>query len=166
MADATHLLHRWRLRLVLGAAVAAAAVGGVAVAAATDTSGATGAPTISVAPAASAEVRPTSFARVYRVDAFWIELHVSPNSASRAGIYSVRVVRSGAPVNRATVKVTLTMVDMAMGTLSALLPQTSPGWYRKPGPILGMDGRWRIALEVTPREGRTVHLAVIDPVAA
>ena len=75
---------------------------------------------------------------------------------------SIRLFKAGRPVDGAQVRVTLTMLDMAMGSLTSALPQTAPGRYERPAPVLGMSGRWQIALAITPRRGsRTMHLDVL-----
>lgn len=172
MTDASEPTQRSqrRLRLALRlfwllVAAAAAAAGGSTAASSGGSSTAAAARSDAAAVAGTAEVGPGAVAGVYHLAGFSLALRDSPNRASKAGRISVALTLNGAPVAGAQVKVTLTMLDMPMGSLSAVLPQMAAGRYARPTPILGMGGRWQIALEIRPRGGPRLHLAVVDRVA-
>ncbi len=155
-----------RRPVLMAAAILAAALasGGAAVAAATSASSSGQArPAVT---AGRAEVGPGPVAAAYRLGAYRLVFRDSPNRASKPGLIAVQLSEHGRPVAGARVKVTLASLGMDMGTLSAVLPQTGLGRYALAGPILGMSGRWRIGIAITPRGGgQTLHLSLIDQLA-
>jgi hypothetical protein len=152
--------HPWRLLTALGAV---AIVSGGAVAAATGAFGQNHSPSAQPQRASTSNVGPGNqlatalSAQGYRLDLGW-----TPNRAAVAGTVSLLLSKQGKPVNRARVRLTFTMLDMDMGGLTGLLPQTAPGRYAHAGPILRMGGRWRLRLDVAPHRGNAFHIDVID----
>jgi hypothetical protein len=152
-ADAAASRRQVSLRVLATAAIAitaAAAAAGAALAA-----GGSGTNTQAVG----------AFDAVRQIGGLRVEIRDSPNRASKAGTISVALSKKGEPIEGAQVRVTLTMLDMDMGSLSAPLPQAAPGRYQRSAPILGMGGHWRIALDIKPGSGKRLHLAVVDRMA-
>ncbi len=95
-----------------------------------------------------------------------LELRLVPNRAWVAGTVSLALSRNEKPVTGARVRLTFTMLDMEMGGLAGLLPETAPGRYGHAGPILGMGGRWSLRLDVEPPRARAFRVMVIDRMGA
>jgi hypothetical protein len=95
-------------------------------------------------------------------DGYRLQLVLKPNKPLAAGTVSLRLTRTGKLVNHARVRVTFTMLDMDMGGLTGLLPQTGPGRYSHPGPVLGMSGHWGIRIAITPRHARQFSVSLVD----
>jgi hypothetical protein len=170
MEQVANAVHGSRLqppcrRLALSAAVALAAAAAVvgALAAARNTSGAPA--TDGAAAGGRVVLGPGPVAADYRLRDLGLQLRDAPNRASKPGAISIRLHGAAGRVVGARVQVTLTMLDMDMGSLAAVLPQAGPGEYRKAVPVLGMGGRWRIAVDVTLRDGRDYRLSIVDRMA-
>lgn len=93
---------------------------------------------------------------------YQLELRLTPNRAALPGTVSVKLLKGGRPVTGARVKLTFSMLDMGMGQLSGLLPQTAPGRYAHAGPVLGMGGRWGLRFDVAPPGATPFSLTVVD----
>lgn len=93
---------------------------------------------------------------------YQIELRLTPNRATLPGTITVKLLKRGRSVNSARIKLTFTMLDMDMGQLSGLLPQTTPGTYTHAGPLLGMGGHWKLLIDITPLKQAPLSVAVID----
>lgn len=98
--------------------------------------------------------------------AYTVGVRLTPNRASAAGIVSVTLVEAGRPVRRAHVQLAFSMLDMPMGQLTATLPALAPGVYGRPGPVLGMSGRWSVRVDVTPPGAARFSVGLVDTIGA
>lgn len=149
-------------RLSTIGAVALVLVAGGALAVATNTSGHSNPLVPTAASNTSVSVGPGPVSTVLHSHRYRLELRLTPNRATAAGTISLKLAKQGRPVNGARVRLTFAMVDMDMGQLTGLLPQTAPGSYDHAGPVLGMGGRWRLRFDVTPRHGKPFSVTVVD----
>jgi hypothetical protein len=106
--------------------------------------------------------RPDGFATVIHAQGYLLRLSIAPNRATARGIVSVKLLRDGRAVNAARIKLTFSMLDMPMATLSGLLPQAEAGTYAHTGPVLGMSGRWGLHLDVTPPGVKRFSVDAVD----
>lgn len=111
---------------------------------------------------ASVAVGPGPVTTVLSARPFRLELRLTPNRATLRGTISVRLLKGGRPVNGARVKLTFSMLDMDMGRLSGLLPQTASGTYAHAGPVLGMGGHWGLRFDVAPPGAAPFSITVVD----
>lgn len=95
-----------------------------------------------------------------------LELRVAPNRATVAANAALVLTRRGKPVNGARVRLTYTTLEMEMASLVRLLPQTAPGRYAAPGPVLGMSGRWGLRVDVAPPSSAPFSVRLVDRVRA
>jgi hypothetical protein len=56
------------------------------------------------------------------------------------------------------------MIGMEMGLDRFRLKETRPGVYAYFGPVLSMNGRWRLGVDVIPRTGGRIRFGVLDRV--
>lgn len=91
-----------------------------------------------------------------------LEVRLTPNRASQPDAVSVRLQRGRRPVNGAHVRLTFSMLDMDMGQLTGRLPQTGPGHYARTVPVLGMDGRWALRLDIAPTNAAPFTATILD----
>jgi copper transport protein len=110
----------------------------------------------------AARVGPGPVVETVRRGAYRLDVRVLPNRAAVPNVFSVAVTRSGAPVRRADVTVTFTMLDMEMGELSYRLIETAPGRYERSAPALVMVGHWGLSFEVRPRGGAPLTVVLVD----
>jgi hypothetical protein len=94
--------------------------------------------------------------------AYSVAVRLTPNLASRTGSISVAVTRRGRPVAGARVRLTVSMLDMNMGSFTLPLPERRAGTYARMFPVVGMSGRWGFRLDVTMRRGRAFRLLLAD----
>jgi hypothetical protein len=114
----------------------------------------------------SVAVGPGPVTTVLRSRPYQLELRLMPNRAALPGTVSVKLLKAGRPVNGARVKLTFSMLEMDMGQLSGLLPQTAPGRYAHAGPVLGMGGRWGLRFDVAPPGAKPFSVTVVDRIGA
>jgi hypothetical protein len=84
------------------------------------------------------------------------------NRATQPGAISVELHRSGRPVEHAQIVVTYRSLDMKMPGHTISLSSYGHGKYGQSGPSLGMGGRWRITISISPSHGRTVVVSLTD----
>ena len=111
------------------------------------------------------KVGPGSATARLDVHGYQLDLRLSPNRALQANSLSLRLSSGGKPVSGARVRMTFTMLDMDMGALNGLLPQTASGRYGHAGPRL-MFGDWGVRLHVRPQRGRPFSVYIVDRVGA
>jgi hypothetical protein len=87
------------------------------------------------------------------------------NRATRPGTVAVELHRRATPVEDARVTVTYGSLDMRMPTHSVNLRSRPQGRYSRRGPTLGMGGRWRITIVISPRRGPTLIVSLDDLIA-
>ena len=111
-------------------------------------------------------VGPGPISIVLHPHGYRLGLHVTPNRASAAGTISVDLRAQRRPVQGARIKVTLTMLDMDMGNIWSVLPESAPGKYTQAVPPLGMKGHWRLHFDVKPRGASAFAVSVVDVMRA
>jgi hypothetical protein len=84
------------------------------------------------------------------------------NRAGHPGIVSVGLRSRGEPVEDARVVVTYRSLDMRMPSHAISLLSRGPGRYSHLGPTLGMGGRWRITILITPPHGSPLLIGLND----
>jgi hypothetical protein len=112
------------------------------------------------------QVGPGPVLTVLHAGAYRLELRLAPNRASRRGIVAVTLLKQNRPVNGARVRLTVTMLDMNMGSFTVLLPRTRSGTYARTAPVLGMSGRWGWRFDMTPPGAKHFTLTVTDHMGA
>jgi YtkA-like protein len=116
-------------------------------------------------PAAPRVVR--SFVTMHlRAHDYRLDLRLTPNRATVANRAAVELLRRGTPVTGAHVRVTFTMLDMPMSGRRHVLHETAAGRYAGAVPALGMNGRWGVRVEVTPKAGLPFSVDMVDRVSA
>jgi YtkA-like protein len=123
-----------------------------------------------VAPPAAAravvpDVGPNAVRTVLSNGSYRLNLQLTGNP-SLPGAISLRLTKSGRPVDGARIEVTYTSLKMKMPPIARLLPRTGPGLYARPGPALSMSGRWRLRFSVSPAGRRPFSVSTVDRVAA
>jgi len=116
---------------------------------------------LGLVPSASAAVGPGPVTARLDAGPYRLQLHVTPNRAQRTGVVTVALFLGGRPVDGARVSLTVTMLDMNMGSFALVLPQTRSGVYGRTFPVVGMGGRWDLRLDVAGAS--SVH--VVDRMA-
>ncbi|HEY8868102.1 MAG TPA: hypothetical protein VIM30_01780 [Candidatus Limnocylindrales bacterium] len=111
---------------------------------------------------ASVAVGPGPVTTVLSSRPYQLELRLTPNRAALPGTVSVKLLKGGRPVNGARVRLTFSILEMDMGKLSGLLPQTAPGRHAHAGRVLGMGGRWGLRFGVAPPGATPFSLTVVD----
>ena len=84
------------------------------------------------------------------------------NRAAEPGAVSLELHRNGQRVENDQVIVTYRSLDMRMPNHTITLLSNGHGKYSHRGPNLGMGGRWRITVSISPRHGRTTLLSLTD----
>ena len=74
-------------------------------------------------------------------------------------------LEQGKPVDGARIRLTFTMLDMDMGSVARVLPQTATGRYEHVGPRL-MFGRWGLCILVRAPHGKAFSVNFVDRVDA
>jgi len=111
---------------------------------------------------ALARVGPGPVARVVAKNGYTLRVLVAPNRAAVPNDFSVTITRNGAPVRRADVTATFTMLDMEMGQLAYHLPEVAPGRYGRSAPALVMVGHWGLTFNVAPKGAPPLTLLLVD----
>ena len=101
-----------------------------------------------------------------RSHGYRLELRLSPNRSTAANRAAVVLSRGGTPVAGARIRVTFTMLDMAMPGRRFVLHVAAAGRYAGATPPLGMNGRWGVRVDVTPRSGHSFSVGVVDRLSA
>ena len=80
--------------------------------------------------------------------------------STRTGTITVSLRSHGHVVAGAHVQLTVSMLDMNMGSFTLPLARLRPGIYGRAEPILGMGGRWKWTIVLRPpgRNGFTVTI--------
>jgi hypothetical protein len=112
--------------------------------------------------AAARQVGPGPVDTVVTSGRFHVELHLTPNVATRTGTVSVRLRDGSGPIVGARIRLTVKMLSMNMGSFALALPERSAGTYTSSFPVVGMGGRWGFRLDVTPPRGRSFSVSVAD----
>jgi copper transport protein len=92
-------------------------------------------------------------------------VRISPNRAAVPNDFLVEVARNGRPVRGADVTLRFDMLDMEMQSLEYRLPEVRPGVYERSEPTLVMVGRWGLTITVTPAQGGTANVVLLDKAA-
>ena len=117
---------------------------------------------LAVAGSAIARVGPGPVNQVVNDNGYRIEIHVSPNRAAASNLFSLRLTKGGQPVRHASVIAAFAMLDMEMGTQSAVLPERAPGVYERSAPALVMVGHWGLSFEITPPGHQPFTITLVD----
>jgi copper transport protein len=107
-------------------------------------------------------VGPGAVTKVLNREGYDLEFQVSPNRAAVPNAFAVRITKGGAPVRRADVTASFTMLDMEMGRQGYQLPETSPGLYRRSAPALVMVGHWGLSFDIRPPGGPRLNIQLVD----
>jgi hypothetical protein len=116
---------------------------------------------LGLVPTASAAVGPGPVTARLDAGPYRLHLRITPHRALRTGVVTVALFRGGRPVDGARVSITVTMLEMNMGSFALVLPQTRSGVYARAFPVVGMGGRWDLRLDVA--NASSVH--VVDRIA-
>jgi len=111
---------------------------------------------------ASARVGPGQVTRTVRRGVYRLEFSIQPNRAAVPNDFSVAITRNGAPVRRADVTATFTMLDMEMGQLAYHLPEVSAGRYGRSAPALVMVGHWGLSFDIRPPGAAPFTVVLVD----
>lgn len=112
--------------------------------------------------AAARHVGPGPVDAVLTSGRFHVQLHLTPNVATRAGTVSVWVRDGRGPVIGARIQLTVEMLSMNMGSFTLPLAERSAGTYTRAFPVVGMGGRWKLTLNVSPPGGRSFSVSLAD----
>lgn len=122
-----------------------------------------------VQPPAQQAVAPNTGRNTMRTEllsgSYRLSLQLTGNRTSLPGAISLRLTRSGQPVDGARIEVTYTSLEMKMTPIARMLPQTGHGLYARPGPTLSMSGRWRLRFSVSPAGDQPFSVSAVDRVA-
>lgn len=91
--------------------------------------------------------------KVLAVQGYELTVRLASNRAGSPDPLAVSVRHGARPVDGATVKATISMAEMDMGSLTGHLSQTRPGIYARTAPALGMSGRYELRIDVAPGHG-------------
>ncbi len=111
---------------------------------------------------ATAHVGPGPVVAQVNHGAYHLVVRVVPNKAAVPNTFSVAITKGGQPVRGADVTMTFTMLDMEMGQISYVMPETAPGVYGRSEPALVMVGHWGLSFEVKPPGAEPFTVLVID----
>jgi copper transport protein len=91
-----------------------------------------------------------------------VHVSVAPNRAAVNNSFTVRLTRSGQPVQGAQVLSRFDMLDMEMGEQNYRLRELRPGTFSKSVPALVMVGHWALQFEVTPPGAQPFVVTLLD----
>jgi copper transport protein len=111
---------------------------------------------------ANAHTGPGPVTKVVNEHGYRLEFHVTPNRAAVPNQFAVRIDRGVAPVRRADVTATFTMLDMEMPAQSYKLSEASPGLYEHSAPALVMVGHWGLSFAIAPQGATPFTVLLVD----
>ena len=95
-----------------------------------------------------------------------VTVTLTPNHANGPIALSMSLFGHGRALSGARTRVSFSMPSMNMSNAyTAPLRASADGHYAAAIPVLGMAGRWRLRLAVTPRSGRPFDVVVDDRIA-
>jgi copper transport protein len=97
------------------------------------------------------------FDQVHTVDGLKIEFRIEPFEFGYNDGLVMLSTADGQPVSGANVGLRLKMLEHDMGRQDPDAKEESPGRYRAPGILLGMDGQWEIEVVVLTKEGKEIR---------
>jgi hypothetical protein len=96
-----------------------------------------------------------------------LTIALTPNRGSGVNRVWVRLSRRGRPLTGARIAVAFSMPSMNMWIVySTSLAAAGAGRYGATLPVLGMAGRWRLEIGVVSSGGRRIRVAVTDRLGA
>ncbi|HET6172222.1 MAG TPA: FixH family protein [Gaiellales bacterium] len=107
-------------------------------------------------------VGPGPVKRAFPAAARRLELRIEPNRAGAWNALNLKLTKSGVPLHRARITISMTMRNMQMGTQTFPLRETRGGTYSYEGPALVMAGLWDIVLAVAPPGGKPFRVVIRD----
>jgi hypothetical protein len=116
------------------------------------------------ADSASARVGPGPAAATFPRRSRVLAVRIRPNRAAAWDRVTLTILRHGAPVRGARVRLSLDMDAMAMGTQTFLLAERRAGVYTYFGPVLVRPRRWDLTFRIAPRGGPAFTSLVLDSV--